>query len=352
MLNMKERRDFIKKSLLGATAVVFKDLPFSASSYAAGFETKASAHDKLNRLPGGLWSVMLTPFLDNKDVDTAGLKKLTEFYIQSGASGLFANCASSEMYSLTDAERLLIIQTSLKAAQGKVPVVATGTFSHSIDKCADFIKQVYDTGVAAVVLITSQLADKEEDDDTLKKRTGQLLKLTGNIPLGIYECPSPYKRLLSPELMKWLGETGRFFYHKDTSCDPEAIKLKIKAVANTPFSFFNADTPTALVSLKNGGAGLSPIAGNFYPELYVELIKRANKPGSEKELSRLGARLTVMDSAAGLFYPMSAKMFLQQRGLPITSVCRVSQREMRVSDQMRFAALMEMYKETLEQLQS
>jgi 4-hydroxy-tetrahydrodipicolinate synthase len=348
---MGERRDFIKKGLLGAAAAVFTDLPFSTPSYGAAFEMKEPAHNgKLNKLPHGLWSVMLTPFLENKDVDIAGLKKLTEFYIQSGASGLFANCASSEMYLLTDAERLLIIQTTLKAAQGKVPVVASGTFSNSVNKCADFIQQVYDTGVAAVIVITSQLAGKDENDDVFKKRTEQLLKLTGNIPLGVYECPSPYKRLLSPELMKWLGESGRFFYHKDTSCDPEAIKLKIKAVEHTPFSFFNADTPTALVSLKNGGAGLSPISANFYPELYVELIRRVNNPGSEKELNRLSARLTVMDSSAGLFYPMSAKMFLQQRGLPITSVCRVSRREMRASDQLRFAALMEMYKETLEQL--
>lgn len=347
---MKERRDFIKKGLLGAAAVVFKDLPFGASAHAADFERRDLPQRNLNKLPGGLWSVMLTPFLDNKEVDTVGLTKLTEFYIQSGASGLFANCASSEMYSLSDAERLLIIRTTLKAARGKVPVVATGTFSHSVDKCADFIKQVYDTGVAAVVLITSQLVGKEETDDTFKKRTGQLLTLTGNIPLGIYECPSPYKRLLSPELMKWLGESGRFFYHKDTSCDPEAIKQKIKAVADTSFSFFNADTPTALGSLKDGGAGLSPIAGNFYPDLYVALIKGVNERRSEKELNRLSARLTVMDSTAGLLYPMSAKMFLQQRGVPITSVCRVPRREMRVNEQLKLAALMELYKETLEQL--
>lgn len=349
---MGERRDFIKKSLLGAAAAVFSDLPFGAPGYAAGFEIKEPVRDTLNRLPGGLWPVMLTPFLENKDIDIAGLERLTEFYIGSGATGLFANCASSEMYSLTDAERLTIIKTAIKASGGKVPVVGTGTFSHSIDTCADFIKQVYDTGVAAVVLITSQIAYKDENDDILKKRTGQLLKLTGNIPLGVYECPSPYKRLLSPELMKWLGETGRFLYHKDTSCNPEAIKSKIKVVANTPFSFFNADTPTALISLKDGGAGLSPIAANFYPELYVELIKRAHKQEDEKELNRLSARLTVMGSAAGLLYPMSAKMFLQQRGLPITSVCRTPRRKMEVDEHLKLQALMEMYKETLEQLRS
>ena len=248
---------FYKKGLLGAAGCCSR--PAIRIPYGAAFEMKEPLGGQLHKLPGGLWSVMLTPFLDNKDIDTAGLQRLTEFYIESGAKGLFANCASSEMYALTEAERLLIIKTTLKAAQGKVPVVASGTFSNSMDKCADFIQQVYDTGVAAVV-ITSQLADKEEDDDTLKKRTGQLLKLTGNIPLGIYECPSPYKRLLSPELMKWLGESGRFFYHKDTSCDPEAIKLKIKAVANTPFSFFNADTPTARYRLKTADRGFRPLA--------------------------------------------------------------------------------------------
>ena len=349
---MGERRDFIKKGLLGAAAAVFHDLSFGAPAYAADFVMKEPVGGRLNKLPGGLWSVMLTPFLENKDIDTAGLERLTEFYIESGANGLFANCASSEMYSLTDAERLLIIKTTLKAAQGKVPVVASGTFSNSVDKCADFIRQVHDTGAAAVVLITSQLVSKDESDDILKKRTGQLLKLTGNIPLGIYECPSPYKRLLSPELMKWLGESGRFFYHKDTSCDPAAIISKIKAVANTPFSFFNADTPTALVSLKNGGSGLSPIGANFYPELYAELIKGVNERKNEKELNRLGTRLTVMDSVVGLLYPLSAKMFLQQKGLPIRFVCRVPHRKVQADDHLRFNALMEMYKETLEQLRS
>ena len=37
-----------------------------------------------SKLPGGLWPVMLTPFLENNEIDYPGLKKLTDFYINTG----------------------------------------------------------------------------------------------------------------------------------------------------------------------------------------------------------------------------------------------------------------------------
>src|SRR5690625_4468257 len=300
-----------------------------------------------NKLPGGLWPVMLTPFLDNNRIDVEGLKHLTNFYIEAGANGLFSNCQSSEMFQLTDEERLLVIRTVVETSGGRAPVVASGTFSSSMEECADFVKKVYDTGVTAVIVLSNQLADIDEEDDILKKRTESLLKMTGDIPLGIYECPYPYKRLLSPGMMKWLGKTGRFFYHKDTSCDPKAINSKLKAVENTCFSFYNADTPTALISLLNGGSGISPIGANLYPELYVSLIKKVNDNESREKLDWLSSQLTVMGTVVDLCYPYSANYFLQQKGLPITSVCRVSYDKMKPDDRLKIEALTEVYKRTI-----
>ncbi|HEY5509690.1 MAG TPA: dihydrodipicolinate synthase family protein [Prolixibacteraceae bacterium] len=51
--------------------------------------------------------VMLTPFKDNGEID---FNSLTEFYIKSGASGLFSNCLSSEMFELTEQERLQVVK--------------------------------------------------------------------------------------------------------------------------------------------------------------------------------------------------------------------------------------------------
>jgi 4-hydroxy-tetrahydrodipicolinate synthase len=54
--------------------------------------------------------VMLTPFKENGEIDLDGLTSLTELYIQAGAKGLFANCQSSEMFYLSDEERLSIVK--------------------------------------------------------------------------------------------------------------------------------------------------------------------------------------------------------------------------------------------------
>lgn len=103
---------------------------------------------------------MLTPFLSNGNIDYPALTQLTEIYLQAGASGLFANCLSSEMFELSDKERIQAIKHVIKAANGAVPVVATGTFGGEIAKQADFIKEVSDAGVEAVIAITSLLANE------------------------------------------------------------------------------------------------------------------------------------------------------------------------------------------------
>jgi len=225
--------------------------------------------EQQRQLPGGLWPVMLTPLKDNNELDLRGLQAITDMYLDAGASGLFTNCLSSEMYQLTAEERLTITRTVVKQSNGKVPVIATGTFSDEVTKNIDFIKRIYDTGASAVILITGILAKAEENEEVLKSRLEKIMEGTKDIPLGLYECPLPYKRLVSPQLMKWLGETDRFVYHKDTSCHTESIEQKLQGLQGSSFGLYNADTPTALDSLALGARGISPISANFYPELFT-----------------------------------------------------------------------------------
>ncbi len=295
-------------------------------------------------LPEGLWPVMLTPFTTTNHVDVDGLKQLTALYLEAGANGLFANCLSSEMFQMTDNERLLVTQTVVNHVQGSVPVVATGTFSRDVATNADFIKKIYDTGVQAVILITSMLVEPDESEDILKSRLEAIMARTGDIPLGVYECPVPYKRLLSPDIMTWMAVTGRFVYHKDTSCHSGAIHRKAQAVAGSNFGFYNADTATALDSLDSGARGISPISGNFYPELYTHLLKLYRSIGRTESVNRLHAFLTMMDRATHVFYPFAAKLFLQRRGLKIETNTRIPAETLANVDHIRLNALMDSFK--------
>jgi len=302
----------------------------------------------MKRLPGGLWPVMITPFKPNNTIDHENLKKLTDIYLESGANGMFANCLSSEMYQLTERERLDLTKTVVDHCKGKVPVAATGSFyTHGKDNAA-FIKELYDLGVDTVILISSILAEPWESDEILKRRIEEIMSETGNIPLGVYECPVPYKRVLSPELMAWMAGTGRFYYHKDTTCDNAAIKRKIDKISDTQFQLYNADTPTALQSLKDGGMGISPISGNFYPELYGHFLKLYEKNDTQA-LEKLNTRLTVMDRITHDFYPWSAKNFLEKRGFDICTNTRIPMSKLTVKDKNIFDALFRMFQDTMDE---
>ena len=299
----------------------------------------------MDKLPGGLWPVMLTPFKADKSIDFDGLKELTDFYINAGAKGLFANCLSSEMFDLNSEERLSITKTVVKRCRGKIPVVATGTFCEETSVNAGFIKEIYDTGIHTVVISTSQIIDPQDGDEILKMKLDELISATGNIPLGIYECPVPFKRLVSPHLRRWLAESGRFYYHKDTSCNLDEIKTKLDQINGTKLSLYNANTPTALESLRSGAWGISPISANFYPELFSFLSRNYTDKNRVPQLSDM---VTIMDNVTHRYYPWSAKWFLQQRGLQIGTTCRVDIDKIAYEDEVKLRSLYQVFREIAE----
>ncbi len=296
----------------------------------------------MTKLPTGLWPVMITPFKNNNNIDFDNVRRVTDVYLDSGASGMFANCLSSEMFQLTRDERLQLTKTVVDHCKGKVPVVATGSFYGNAIDNADFIKEIYDIGVDAVILISSMLVEPEESDDVLKRNIEEILEKTGDIPLGVYECPVPYKRIISSNMIKWLADTDRFLYFKDTTCNGGAIKNKLKNIEGSNFHLYNADTPTALESLRDGGKGISPISGNFYPELYGHFLKLF-AAGDNEALEILNTKLTVMDKVTDDFYPWSAKLFLEKRGLDICTNTRIPMRKMAVKDKIILDALLKMF---------
>lgn len=299
-------------------------------------------------LPAGLYPVMLTPFYANGAIDWDGLDILTEWYLQAGAAGLFSVCLSSEMYDLTPDERLAVAARVVKRANGRVPVLATGTFGGSVTQQAGFIRRMADTGVQAVVVITSQIAGAAEPETRFIERIDELLDLTAPILLGLYECPSPYKRILPAQTYGALARSGRFLFHKDTTCDGEAMRQKLLAGQDTPLQLYNANTPTALATLRYGAAGVSCIAANVYPELLVWLCRNwAQRPAEAEHLQRL---LCLMDLVVSAKYPSCAKRMLRMRGLPIDITCRTGNATFNGEDAVQHANLLAVLDELREQL--
>ncbi|WP_138479593.1 dihydrodipicolinate synthase family protein [Dyadobacter bucti] len=273
-------------------------------------------------LPQGFIPVMLTPFQDSGEIDYDGLKALTELYLEAGCAGLFANCLSSEMFELTEDERLSITKTVVDQVAGRVPVVATGTFGGPIAEQADFVKRIYETGVQAVIVITSLIAAEDESDEVFLTRSKELIALTDDIPLGFYECPVPYKRLIMSPVLAELLATGRVIYHKDTSLDLEEVVRRIKVGEGYNFGLYDAYMVNATASLRAGAAGLSCIQGNIYPELIVWLCNHYNDSERREDVVRLQNFFDESMELVHTAYPIIAKYSLQKRGFPISLFTR------------------------------
>lgn len=276
----------------------------------------------MKKSPKGFIPVMLTPFQPDGQVDYPALTRLTELYLEAGAAGLFANCLSSEMFELSAPERLATIRHVVDVVGGAVPVVATGTFAGALAEQADFVKQVYEAGTDAVIAITGLLAPEHASEAAFSEQVFRLLEWTPGIPLGFYECPEPYKRVLSAAQLGQFVATGRITYHKDTSLDLGQVRAKLAAVAGHAFGLYDAYMGHAVASLRAGAAGLSCIQGNFFPELIVWLCANYDNPRLAPEVAEVQQffrkNMAVMHHA----YPLAAKYSLKQRGLDISTFTR------------------------------
>jgi 4-hydroxy-tetrahydrodipicolinate synthase len=277
----------------------------------------------MKNIKKGFVPVMITPFLNSGEIDFDGLTRLTERYLEAGVTGLFANCLSSEMYDLSESERLLLVKHVIKVVNGKVPILATGNFGGSINEQAIFVKKIADLGVNAVIAITSLLATKEEPDAVFDERVFQLFQLTSNIPMGLYECPSPYKRTINSTQLKAFTDSGRITYLKDTCLDIEQVSKKLIATKDcSQFGLYDAYMIHAIESLTAGSAGLSCIQGNYWPELVVWICDNYNNPDLATERTMIMNFLEKNMQLMHDVYPATSKYYWQKRGLPITTFTR------------------------------
>ena len=67
---------------------------------------------------------MVTPLTEDDHVDVLSLQRLTDFLIDKGVDCLYPCGTTGEMAYLTDDERILVVETVVRQAAGRVPVFA------------------------------------------------------------------------------------------------------------------------------------------------------------------------------------------------------------------------------------
>ena len=261
----------------------------------------------------GIFPVVITPFTPDNTIDWEGYARLIDWYIANGSHGLFAVCQSSEMLFLTLEERRALARFTVEHVAGRVPVVASGHISASVEDQKAELRAAAEAGVDAVVLVTNRLAAADEDSTVFRRRMDDLLgALPSDLALGLYECPAPYRRLLTDEELSWCAQSGRFAFLKDVTCDLDAVKRRLALVQGTPLAINNANAAIAWPAILAGGHGFSGVMNNFHPDLYRWLMDHGR---AHPELAaELDTFLVLAAMSEGMGYPKLAKHYHRRLG--------------------------------------
>ncbi len=270
------------------------------------------------KIENGIYPTMLVAYQNNGEIDYSAMGELIEWYIKEGVHGIFALCQSTEIVFLSLEERLKLGKFVMDKVAGRVPVVMSGMTADTLEGQIEEAKLIAALKPDALVLLSNRIDDDERY--TLTEKVAILMKeLPEDMPLGVYEIPVPYKRLITDEELEFMAKSGRFAFIKDTCCDMDIMRRRAEIVKDYPFGLFNANAATILDSMRIGYAGFSGIMANIHPSLYVWLFENASDPLADRLIHYI-AMTSVIEARC---YPIIAKRYLREyEGLPITDVCR------------------------------
>lgn len=275
----------------------------------------------MKNIMSGVYPTMITPY-KNGEIDYDAVGRLVDWFIEMGCKGVFAACKSSEIAFMSLKERVKLAEAVVKRADGRINVVASGHCGNSIREQVEELTEMSKTGIDALVLISNRFdVHFDGDDEWIQNAELVLGQADITVPLGIYECPVPYRRYLTPRILKWCLQDGRFRFIKDTCCNVEMITERLELLKGSEIMLFNANGQTLLYSLERGAAGYSGVMANFHPDLLVWLCEHyKEEPEKAREISNV---LSMTAFTEELAYPCTAKYYLNLEGIQMDYASRM-----------------------------
>lgn len=221
---------------------------------------------------------MITPLLENKQLDLVGLKNLLNHLINGGVHGIFILGTTGEGPSLSYAVRKQLITETCKIVNKKVPVLV-GITDTSIDGTMEIADHAKKVGADALVVAPPYYFPiaQEEMGDYLESLVPML-----PLPFMLYNMPSCTKLHLSMDVVGKAKELGAIGI-KDSSGDLTYLYMLIEEFKSDPSFSIIAGTELFLPeTILNGGHGSVAGGANFFPRLFVDLYEAAMVQDLEK----------------------------------------------------------------------
>src|SRR5262245_12950918 len=98
----------------------------------------------------GIYTILLTPFQEDRSLDEQSLRNEVDFVIAAGAHGIVTPVNTSEFFLLSDDERRRLAEVVIDQSRGRVPVVI-GTAAPATATAVTLTSHARAAGAAGVI---------------------------------------------------------------------------------------------------------------------------------------------------------------------------------------------------------
>lgn len=212
----------------------------------------------------GSMPALVTPFR-NGALDLETLRKLVEWHIGEGSTGLVPCGTTGESPTLTHEEHETVVAEVVKAAAGRVPVIA-GAGSNNTLEAIRLSQHAQSVGADGVLIVTPYYNKPTQ--------RGMIAHFTAvhdccTLPIIIYNIPPRSVVDMTPVTMGKLAELPRIVGVKDATGKLERVSQQ-RASCGKDFVQLSGEDATALGFNAHGGVGCISVTANVAPRLCAE----------------------------------------------------------------------------------
>ena len=211
---------------------------------------------------------LITPFDNENRVDYEEIKKLCKYHLDNGTNGLCLLGTTAEAESLSDDEKIKIVDCVCKEIDKKIPIIV-GVISNNPDKVIELSKMLDNFDINAYLVISPYYI-KTNESGIIK----HFSYIADNVskPIILYNVPSRTGINISYEALQILALHKNIIGIKEASGDFK-YQVKISSLVTDKFKLYSGDDHTILASLGLNASGYINVIGNAFPKEMSDIYK-------------------------------------------------------------------------------
>lgn len=217
----------------------------------------------------GAYTALVTPFTKDGRLDVPRLRDLVEFQIAEGIDGLVPVGTTGESPTLDYGEHVQVIEETVAAARGRVPVIA-GTGSNSTQEAIELTRRAADAGVTATLQVTPYYNKPTQ--------TGLIAHFSAiadvGLPVMLYNVPGRTVCEISVPTVEQLARHPNIVAIKEAGGSVERV-VRIREACS--IEVLSGDDALTLPMMEAGAIGVVSVASNVIPRAVRDLVHAANE---------------------------------------------------------------------------